>query len=519
MSLRHLLALVLLVAGVARAQGAALNVITEVSVRDEGRSVVLAVRGSKPPNFTTFSMADPPRFVIDFSESRFQGVPGELPVNDGTILLVKNLSYGSDASSIARIMLAFVTDVDPPDVAAAGDTLLVRIAKPSSGGDVVVAQREDAGRQEREAAEARARAEAEAQARIAAEQRARDEALAQAEREAHAAQEARARAEEERRAAEEAARAAANEGLEADRRARAEAEALARAEVEAELRAEARTEAERQARARAEEERHAAAVAAEERRAAEEARREALRQAETDAERQREEAAALARVDAERQREEERERSEAARAEAERQQREALERREADRLAREEEQVQDAEAARLAGDAEAQRREEERVALAAAREQERRAREDVQLAVPAPSAQLREIGFRQLPGISRVYVRTSATPRFTIQDVGEDTIRVELENTRIATRNDTRHLDTSFFPGAVALISPSRKGSTYVVDIKLKQRVPYQQRIEGDVLAVDFERPGAPAGAEAVADGIAPDAATAPDALGGDAAN
>jgi colicin import membrane protein len=498
MSRRHLLALVLLVAGVARAQGAALNVITEVSVRDEGRSVVLAVRGSKPPNFTTFSMADPPRFVIDFSESRFQGVPGDLAVNDGTILLVKNLSYGSDASSIARIMLAFVTDVDPPDVAAAGDTLLVRIAKPSSGGAALVAQREDAGRREREAAEARERAEAEAQARIAAEQRARDEALAQAEREAQAAreareaqeaqaareaqeaQEARARGEAERRAVEEAAQAAANEGREAERRARAEAEALARAEREAELRAgaerEARAEEERQARVRAEEERHA-----------------------------------------ERQRAEERERTEAARAEAERQ-REALERSEAERLAREEDQRQEAEAARLAGEAEAQRREEERVAVAAAREEESRAREDAQLAVPAPSAQLREIGFRQLPGISRVYVRTSATPRFTIQDIGENTIRVELENTRVATRNDTRHLDTSFFPGAVALISPSKRGSTYVVDIQLKHRVPYQQRIEGDVLAIDFER-GPSAGAETAAAAIAPDATPEPDALGDGAAN
>jgi hypothetical protein len=116
-------------------------------------------------------------------------------------------------------------------------------------------------------------------------------------------------------------------------------------------------------------------------------------------------------------------------------------------------------------------------------------------------------------------VRTSATPRFTIQDVGENTVRVELENTRVAKRNDTRHLDTSFFPSAVALIAPSKRGSTYVVDIKLKQRVPYQQRIEGDVLAIDFERPGAPAGIESPAAELAPDAAPAPDAVGGAAAN
>jgi hypothetical protein len=61
---RHLLALVLAFAGSARAAGS-LNVVTAVEVKDEGAAVVLQVTGSRPPNFTTFSMADPPRFVID----------------------------------------------------------------------------------------------------------------------------------------------------------------------------------------------------------------------------------------------------------------------------------------------------------------------------------------------------------------------------------------------------------------------------------------------------------------------
>jgi len=112
---------------------------------------------------------------------------------------------------------------------------------------------------------------------------------------------------------------------------------------------------------------------------------------------------------------------------------------------------------------------------------------------------VRELGFKQLPGASRVYLRTSATPRFTIQDVGENHIRVELENARAVRRNDMRFLDTSFFPSAVAMITPSRRGSSFVLDIKLKQKVPYQQKIEGDMLAIDFERPGAPASAAAPA--------------------
>ena len=98
MRTRHLLAMSLLLAGAARAQE--LNVISAVEVKDEGTTVVVSVKGSKPPNFTTFSMADPPRFVIDLSESRFQGVSENLTIDDGVISVVKNLSYGSGATSI-----------------------------------------------------------------------------------------------------------------------------------------------------------------------------------------------------------------------------------------------------------------------------------------------------------------------------------------------------------------------------------------------------------------------------------
>jgi hypothetical protein len=59
------------------------------------------------------------------------------------------------------------------------------------------------------------------------------------------------------------------------------------------------------------------------------------------------------------------------------------------------------------------------------------------------------------------------------------------------------------------MITPSRRGSSFVIDIKLKQKVPYQQKIEGDMLAIDFERPGAPAAAAAPAP-AAPASADAP---------
>src|SRR5512138_3111414 len=240
MSARHVLALVVLAAaGAARAQ-ADLNVITAVTVKDEGANVVLEVKGSKPPNFTTFSMADPPRFVIDLSEAKFQGVPEDMPVNDGTIIVVKNLSYGSDATSIARVMVAFVNDVEPPDVQAVGNALVVKVAKPAAGG--AIAKADDSAQRAREEAEASAQAEAEAQARADAERRKQEEYLA-----AQAAAMAKAESERAAREAEVEAQAKAD----ADRRAREEAEAKARAEVEAELRAEAERAAQEAANAQA----------------------------------------------------------------------------------------------------------------------------------------------------------------------------------------------------------------------------------------------------------------------------
>src|SRR5512146_1491416 len=107
MRLRHLLALALAAVLAPSARAVDLNLITAVEVRSEGGSVVVSVRGSRKPSFTTFAMQDPPRFVIDFSEARFQGVPEDLRVDDGVIGQVKSLSYGSDVTSVARLVIAF----------------------------------------------------------------------------------------------------------------------------------------------------------------------------------------------------------------------------------------------------------------------------------------------------------------------------------------------------------------------------------------------------------------------------
>ncbi|MEW6435523.1 MAG: AMIN domain-containing protein, partial [Myxococcota bacterium] len=175
-----------------------LNSITRIEVK----GTTVEITGSKKPSFTTFTLSDPPRLVIDVSEAVFVDVPKEQKIGAAGITGIKTATFGSESAAIARILIGFEQEVET-DIATSGTTLLVKLPP-------------DPGEQKRLA---QAKIEAERQARL-------------------------------QRDAEEKAR------LEADRAARAEADRLAREEAEkkrlAEAEAKAKAEAERLARLEAE---------------------------------------------------------------------------------------------------------------------------------------------------------------------------------------------------------------------------------------------------------------------------
>jgi hypothetical protein len=103
------------------------------------------------------------------------------------------------------------------------------------------------------------------------------------------------------------------------------------------------------------------------------------------------------------------------------------------------------------------------------------------------------VGFKQTPGGSRVFVRLRSAPRFSVSEPSDKVVRVEFPNTRVPLRNDLKALDTTFFPSAVARVTPQRNGKSYVLEIQLRERVAWQQRIEGETLSLDFDRPTASA--------------------------
>ncbi|HSN90342.1 MAG TPA: hypothetical protein VLS93_03865, partial [Anaeromyxobacteraceae bacterium] len=281
---------------------------------------------------------------------------------------------------------------------------------------------------------------------------------------------------------------------EAEKQAKELAKAEEKARREAEEQAEELAKAEEKARREAEKQAKAQA------KADEKARREAEKAQVSADDRSRREADAQARAEAEAIARAQAEAEEAARAQARAEARAPEERRAEERRAEERRAEERRAEERQAEERQAEERQAERGRPEVAYAEPLPGRSE-RLEAGAPSAQLREVGFQNMPGVSRVFVRTSVTPRFVVQDLGEDTVRIEFENTRVMRWNDTNHLDTSFFASAVAMITPSRRGTNLVVDIKLRQRVPYQQRIEGDMLAIDFERP---AGAEAPAPGVEP---------------
>ena len=434
---------------------AEINTIVKVEVRGSTVEIV----GSKQPSFTTFTMTDPPRLVVDIAEAVFSGVPDQQP-GSGLVSWIKTASYGSDASAIARVLIAFTKEVET-DLTTAGGKLVVKI---------IAAPAPAVARADKPAGTARPEAPKEADAppklQLATGSES-SEATASPEpargNQAGKLKEAFAKASQEREDAERqehSRRAEAEKRREQEERARiAEQERAAQQQRLAQAE-QAKREAAAEAKQKAEEERLAQEKARAE---AEQAKREAAAEAKQKAQ-------------------EERLAQEKARAQAEQAKREAAA--EAKQTAQEERLAQQkatAEAEQANREAAAERKRQAREARAS-RQQERAS------SGSRRRANMTFVGFQQAPSSSRVYVRTSGPVSYSVQEDGDKRVILELENTRIALRNNRRPLDTSFFDSAVAMVAPSVGRGMVRVEIKLKEHASFQAKQDGNEVSVEFSR-------------------------------
>jgi len=450
-----------------------LNTITGVNVTG-GRVEIV---GTKKPNFTTFTMTDPPRLVIDISEAVFSGVKEEITVGNGTITGIRTASYGSDDSAIARVLIGYEREVET-DIQTSGNALVVSVA--GSGGAPAVAERPaaaapdttapaatattpgatseqaavaaqaDRQQQEKAAAQSAAAAQADRQQQ----EKAAAQSAAAAKAEAEAQRQAQARAEADRKAQEEAAKLATQQAQQAEKQ-RLQDEKAAK---------EAATAAEKQ---RQQDQARAAADEKKRQQADEKARREAEAQA-----------AAETRT---RQQDE-------ARAAAEEKKRQAAE----ERQARLEEAQAAAEERQAAAEERKRQQAEARQPRVAQAETPRRAAPEQgdSAGVSSRRKTMTLVGFKQETTGSRVFVRTNEPVRYSVTE-NNRVVVLELENTSIAESNNTRSMNTSFFDTPVASVDadvgPSR---TVRVAIKLKEQATYETRQDGNEVSIEFQRSG-----------------------------
>jgi len=102
------------------------------------------------------------------------------------------------------------------------------------------------------------------------------------------------------------------------------------------------------------------------------------------------------------------------------------------------------------------------------------------------------VGFQQTRDSSRVFIKTSEPVKFHVVEEGRNLIVLELENTRIPIRNNTRFLDTHFFDSAVTMVVPREIegiSRNVRVEIQLRNRVPYTSGQEGNLVYINFQRP------------------------------
>ncbi len=514
---------------VAWGQSKDLNTITSVEIHG-GRIEII---GTKQPSFTSFTMTDPARLVIDIAEAVFSGVPDQI-AGSGSVSWIKTASYGSDSSAIARVLIGFSQDVET-DVASPGNKLVIKIL--TSNPPAVAKTDKPTGTTAKESAAEKPKDVGASAAVQTASPAASDATVGEATRkkEESKAKEIAMKAEEERlaqeRAQKEAAKREEQERLAEARR--AEAEKKRQAEEESKRLAEQNRLTEQQKRIETEEAKRAAAAeekrqAQEERLAREKAKEEsqaAKRQATIEQKQKAEDeqkrgadeerlAKSTARAEAEgakreaaadqkRNADEERLAQASARAEAEGAKREAAaeqkRRAQEEHLARKKALEEAANAKRQAAADRKQQAEQERAVKAKARQEALAAEREAKLAaksgspVAASSSKRRAtmtfVGFQRAATGARVYVRTNGPIHYTVQQEGDKKVVLELENTRIGTRNSRRPLDTSFFDTAVAMVSPNPAGNRTVrVEISLKEAASFQTKQDGNEVSVEFPR-------------------------------
>ena len=400
----------------------AINTITRIEVKGGTIEIV----GTQKPNFTSFTMSDPPRLVIDITEAVLgKGIEEEKQVGNGTVTAVKTASYGSDVSSIARVLVGFGKEPQT-EIQTVDTTLRIRVVGEQAGKSVPAAKSE--------------------------------------------------------------LETVTSNGVEAEippppksEESAADKVAQAKVVLEDEKKTEKKTQVEmnnRNAVVKAQEQ--AGAKAQEQ---VEQARQsEIAQQKQQDAAREK----AAAKVQAEQIRRQTEKETRSAQAEQKKQK--AVDRKQA--AAKERAQLIESKSVAKEERQKLRLAEKEKASAERDQLKQRRlkAEEKVPRASEKKTPRtLSFIGFEQKVSGARIFVQTDGPVRFHIEEPGGKKMILALENTHFKSRSVGLPMDTSYFKSEISQIVPTRGPDKSVrLEITLKQEMAFQTHQEGNELSVDF---------------------------------
>ena len=103
------------------------------------------------------------------------------------------------------------------------------------------------------------------------------------------------------------------------------------------------------------------------------------------------------------------------------------------------------------------------------------------------------VGFQAKGDRARVFIQTDGNPIYEVASSAPDRVVLDFPSAKLHTRNDSRGLDTAFFPTVVRAVYPRQLGKQLVrVVIKLREPARYRLKKEGSFVHLYFDPPEEP---------------------------
>jgi type IV pilus assembly protein PilQ len=103
------------------------NRITALKIERDAAQTVLKIEGSRAPVFSVYTLQEPLRLVVDVSQGDVSRLETPIDVDDGVLTKIVAAQYGEGPRAVGRVILGFLRRV-PYDIRAEGTALVVRLA-------------------------------------------------------------------------------------------------------------------------------------------------------------------------------------------------------------------------------------------------------------------------------------------------------------------------------------------------------------------------------------------------------